>query len=96
MEQRLFEGQTCLQIIITIYCNAGDRGWSPVTVKINEGRLFVCLCGYCIYIILGNVTISKSKEINISAVLTHYTTLGLIVADALRRTRNSALWWPTV
>lgn len=93
MEQRLFEGQTCLQIIITIYCNAGARGWSPVTEKINEGRLFVCLCGYCIYIILGNVKISKSKEINISPVLTHYTTLGLIVAGALRRSSNSALWW---
>lgn len=84
MEQRLFEGQTCLQIIITIYCNAGARGWSPVTEKINEGRLFVCLCGYCIYIILGNVKISKSKEINISPVLTPYTTYGLSVADALR------------
>lgn len=93
MEQHLFEGQMCLQIIITIYCNAGARGWSPVTEEINEGRLFVCLFGYCIYIILGNVKISKSKEINISPVLTHYTTHKLIVADALRGSPNSALWW---
>lgn len=81
MEQHLFEGQTCLQIIITIYCNTGARGWSPVTEEINGCRLFVCLFGYCIYIILGNVKLSKSKEINISPVLTHYTTHELIVAD---------------
>lgn len=81
MEQHLFEGQTCLQIIITIYCNTGARGWSPVTEEINGCRLFVCLFGYCIYIILGNVKLSKSKEINISPVLTHNTTHELIVAD---------------
>lgn len=84
----------CLQITINIYCNAGTRGWSPVTAEINEGRLLVCLYGYCIYIVLGNVKISKSKEINISPVLTHYTTHELIVADALRGSPNSALWWP--
>lgn len=81
MELHLFEGQTCLQIIITISCNTGARGWSPVTEEINGCRLFVCLFGYCMYIILGNVKLSKRKEINISPVLTHYTTHELIVAD---------------
>lgn len=44
----------------------------------------MCMFGYCIYIILGTVNILKSKEINISPVLTHYTTHESIVADALR------------
>lgn len=96
MEQHLFEGQTCLQIIITIYCNAGARGWSPVTEEINEGRLCVCLFGYCIYIILGNVKISKSKEINISPVLTHYTTQELIVAVASRASPDTAVLWTDI
>lgn len=70
MKQHLFQGQTCLQIIITIYCNIVE----PEDGVLLQGRLMrvVCvyLCGYCIYIIPGNVKVSKCKEINITPVLT--------------------------
>lgn len=45
MEQHLFEGQTCLRIVITIYCNAAATGWSPVT-EINEGRSVIVFISF--------------------------------------------------
>jgi len=58
----------------------------------------VCLCGYCIYIFLGNVKVSRSKEINISLFLTQDTTHELIVAAPLwiktkQNKKNSAIQW---
>lgn len=48
------------------------------------GYVSVCLCGYCIYIVPGNVRVSSSKEINISSFLTPYTAHKLIVVTALK------------
>lgn len=52
----------------------------------------VCESAQILYLYLpGIVKVSRSREINISSFLTHYTTHELIVAAALRNTLNYAI-----